>query len=259
MRRVACVFAHPDDETFGVGGSLALHARDGVELTVILATSGETGRIADASLATRETLASVREAEDLASWRALGLDPDVRFLRHPDGGLNATPRGELVAEVRGVLEDVAPEVVITFGPDGITGHDDHVAIGAIATEAFGSLRTSSGGAAFSRLLHNAIAQSTLDRLNELLRGRGLEPMDPAEPFMPRGVPDAAIGARVDASSVYERKLEAIRCHKTQDELEDVPFDLWPEMLSTESFVVAWPERRPRDPVLGDLFEGLPAA
>jgi LmbE family N-acetylglucosaminyl deacetylase len=259
VRRVACVFAHPDDETFGVGGSLALHAGDEVELTVILATSGEAGRIADASLATRETLASVREAEDLASWRALGLDPDVRFLRHPDGGLNATPRGELVAEVRAVLEDVAPEVVITFGPDGITGHDDHVAIGAIATEAFGVLRTSSGGAAFSRLLHNAIAQSTLDRLNELLRGRGLEPMDPAEPFMPRGVPDAAIGARVDASSVYERKLEAIRCHKTQDELEDVPFDLWPEMLSIESFVVAWPERRSRDHVLGDLFEGLPAA
>jgi LmbE family N-acetylglucosaminyl deacetylase len=258
VRRVACVFAHPDDETFGVGGSLALHAQDEVELTVILATSGEAGRIADASLATRETLASVREAEDIASWRALRLDPDVRFLRRPDGGLNATPRGELVAEVRGVLEDVAPEVVITFGPDGITGHDDHVAIGAIATEVFGALRTSSGGAAFSRLLHNAIAQSTLDRLNELLRERGLEPMDPAQPFMPRGVPDVAIGARVDASSVYERKLEAIRCHKTQDELEDVPFDLWPEMLSIESFVVAWPERRPRDPVLGDLFEGLPA-
>jgi LmbE family N-acetylglucosaminyl deacetylase len=258
VRRVACVFAHPDDDTFGVGGSLALHAGEELALTVILATSGDAGRIADPSLATRETLASVREAEDLASWHALGLEPDVRFLRHPDGDLNATPRGELVAELRGVLEEVAPEVVITFGPDGITGHDDHVAIGAIATEAFGAMRTSSGGAAFSRLLHNAIAQSTLDRLNELLRERGLEPMDPAQPFMPRGVPDVAIGARVDVSSIYEPKLEAIRCHKTQAELEDVPFDLWPEILSTESFVVAWPERRPRDPVLGDLFEGLPA-
>jgi LmbE family N-acetylglucosaminyl deacetylase len=253
---VACVFAHPDDDTFGVGGSLALHAQDELELTVILATSGEAGLIADASLATRETLASVREAEDLASWRALGHEPDVRFLRHPDGDLNAAPRGELLAEVQGVLEEVAPEVVITFGPDGITGHEDHVAIGAIATEAFGALRTSSGGAAFSRLLHSAIARSTLDRLNELLRERGLEPMDPAQPFMPRGVPDEAIGARVDASSVYGRKLEAIRCHRTQAELEDVPFDLWPEMLSIEAFVVAWPERRPRDPVLAGVFEGL---
>ena len=61
MRRVACVFAHPDDETFGVGGSLALHAQDEVELTVILATSGEAGRIADASLAMRETRRGIRE------------------------------------------------------------------------------------------------------------------------------------------------------------------------------------------------------
>src|SRR6185503_13002930 len=103
VRRVACVFAHPDDDTFGVGGSLALHADDELELTVILATSGEAGRIADASLATRETLASVREAEDLASWRALGLEPDVRFLRHLDGGLRGMPRERLVTEVRDLL------------------------------------------------------------------------------------------------------------------------------------------------------------
>jgi len=257
VRRVACVFAHPDDDTFGVGGSLALHAQDELELTVILATSGEAGRIADASLATRETLASVREAEDVASWRALGFDPDVRFLRHPDGGLGRIPREQLVFEVWDLLEETSPEVVVTFGPDGITGHEDHVAIGAIATEAFHATRTSSSGRAFSRLLHNVVPQGSLDRLNELLRVRGLEPMDPRQPFMPRGVPDAEIGVRVDCSSVYEHKLEAIRSHKTQAELEDVPFDLWPEMLSTESYVVAWPERRPRDPVITDLFEGLP--
>jgi LmbE family N-acetylglucosaminyl deacetylase len=257
VRRVACVFAHPDDDTFGVSGSLALHARDELELTVILATSGEAGRIADASLATRQTLASVREAEDVASWRALGLEPDLRFLRHPDGGLDGVPHGALVDQVREMLDAVAPEVVVTFGAEGITGHTDHVTIGRAATEAFGALRTSASGRAFSRLLHTAVAQSRLDRLNELLRGRGLEPMDPTQPFMPRGVPDVAIGARVDVTPAYERKLEAIRCHKTQAELEDVPFDLWPEMLSIESFVVAWPERRPRDPVLGDLFEGLP--
>jgi LmbE family N-acetylglucosaminyl deacetylase len=258
VRRVACVFAHPDDDTFGVGGSLALHPDEELELTVILATSGDAGRIADASLATRETLASVREAEDLASWHALGLEPDLRFLRHPDGGLSRMPRERLVAEVHDLLEAAAPEVVVTFGSDGITGHEDHVAIGGVATEAFGALRTSASGSAFSRLLHCAIPQGDLDRLNELLRERGLEPMDPTQPFVPRGVPDGAIGARVDVSSVYERKVEAIRAHKTQAELDDVPFDLWPEMLSIEAFVVAWPERRPRDPILADLFEGLPS-
>jgi len=258
VRRVACVFAHPDDDTYGVAGSLALHASDELQLTVIMATSGGAGRIADPSLATRETLGRVREAEDVASWRALGFDPDVRFLRHPDGGLARIPREQLVLEVRDLLEETAPEVIVTFGPDGITGHEDHVAIGAVATEAFQATRTSSSGRAFSRLLHNVVPQSSLDRLNELFRERGLEPMDPTQPFMPRGVPDRTIGVRVDCSRVYERKLEAIRCHKTQAELEDVPYDLWPQMLSTESFTVAWPERRPRDPVLADLFEGLPS-
>ncbi len=258
-RRVACVFAHPDDDTFGVGGSLALHADDDLELTAILATSGEAGRIADPSLATRGKLGGVREAEDLASWRALGLEPDVRFHRHPDGGLARIPRAELAAELAKVLEDVAPEVVVTFGPDGITGHPDHVAIGAAATDAFASARRSAPERAFARLLHVAVPAGDLDRLNEGLRARGLEPIDSTQPFMPRPVPDDRIGVRVDCSGVFDRKLEALRAHKTQSELEDVPFDLWPTMLGTEAFVIAWPEYGGDQPVFADLFEGLAAS
>jgi hypothetical protein len=59
--------------------------------------------------------------------------------------------------------------------------------------------------------------------------------------------------------VYRRKLEALRQHKTQGELEDVPYELWPEVLGWEAFVMAWPERAPGDPVLADMFEGLPDA
>jgi LmbE family N-acetylglucosaminyl deacetylase len=255
VRRVACVFAHPDDDTFGAAASFSLHADEELELTVVLATSGEAGQIADPSLATRENLGPVREAEDAASWAALGLEPDLRFLRHPDGGLPAL-RETLVATVREILRETRPELVVTFGPDGVTGHDDHVAIGEAATEAFHAEREAAG---FRRLLHQAIPTGELERMNELLRERGLEPMDPTQPFMPRGVPDDTIGVRVDGSSVYERKLEAIRSHKTQSELEDLPSDLWPEILSTESFVIAWPPREPGGPVLGDVFEGLPAS
>ena len=256
MRRVACVFAHPDDDTYGVGGSLAIHAED-LALTVVLATSGDAGRIADPSLATREDLGRVREAEDEASWRALGLEPDFRFLRHLDGGLPAL-RDELVSEVRDVLRETEPELVVTFGPDGITGHEDHVTIGAAATDAFHAERER-GTPGLDRLLYVAIAAGDLERLNELLRERGLEPMDPTQPFMPRGVPDETIGVRVNASNVYERKLEALRSHKTQAELEDLPFDLWPDLLATESFVFAWPSHEPGAPVLGDPFEGLSAS
>jgi LmbE family N-acetylglucosaminyl deacetylase len=258
-RRIACVFAHPDDDTFGVAGSLALHTEDDPAITVILATSGEAGRIADPSLATREQLGRVREAEDLASWRALGLEPDVRFLRHPDGGLAQIPRADLMTEVAANLEEAAPEVVVTFGPDGITGHPDHVAIGAAAADAFAAARGTATEHAFARLLHVAVAASDLDRLNQGLRARGLEPIDSTQPFMPRPVSDERIGVRVDCSGVFDRKLEALRAHKTQSELEDVPFDLWPTMLGTEGFVIAWPERAQDARVLSDVFDGLPAS
>ena len=254
MRRVACVFAHPDDDTFGAAASLALHAGD-IDLTVVLATSGEAGQIADPSLASRDDLGRVREAEDEASWRALGLEPDLRFLRHPDGGLRRL-RDALVTEVREILRETRPELVITFGPEGVTGHEDHVTIGEATTEAFLAEREA---ARMKRLLHQAIPAGELERTNELLRERGLEPMDPTQPFMPRGVPDDTIGVTVDGSAVYERKLEAIRAHKTQAELEDLPFDLWPEILGKESFVIAWPPRESGAPVLGDVFEGLPAS
>lgn len=257
--RVACVFAHPDDDTYGVGGSLALHAADDLEVTVVLATSGEAGLIADPSLATRETLGRVREAEDVASWRALGIEPDMRFLRHPDGRLAEVPREELVGEIAAALRSARPDVVVTFGPDGITGHADHVTIGEAATEAFHEARASDGDDTLGILLYTVIPASALERLNEGLRERGLEPIDSTQPFMPRGVPEERIGVRVDCSAAYERKLEALRCHRTQAEMEDVPFDLWPGLLGTESFLVAWPERSPREPVSTDLLAPSPAS
>ncbi|MGH2635578.1 MAG: PIG-L deacetylase family protein [Actinomycetota bacterium] len=255
-RRVACVFAHPDDDTYGVAGALAVHAGSGVEVTVILTTSGEAGLIADASLARRESLGAVREDEDRASWEALGLRPAIHFLRHPDGGVAEIRSEELVAQYLPILLEARPDVVITFGPDGVTGHADHVAVGGAATAAFRAAREAGAGG-FHRLLHVAIPQSSLDRFNELLRGRGLDEIDSAQEFQPRGVPDSTIGVVVDCSSVFERKLEALRRHRTQAELEDVPFEMWSDLLGEEAFVVAFPDAAAGAGVLGDVFEGLP--
>jgi LmbE family N-acetylglucosaminyl deacetylase len=255
-RRVACVFAHPDDDTYGVAGSLALHAGPGLEVTAIMTTSGEAGLIADATLATRETLGGVREGEDRRAWRALGIEPALHFLRRPDGGVAALPREDLVAEFVAILQEARPDVVITFGPDGVTAHADHVAVGAAATAAFHAARAAGAGG-FHRLLHVGIPASSIERLNELLRQRGLTPIDPTQEFQPRGVPDETIGVMVDCTDAYERKLQALRCHRTQAELEDVPFELWPTMLGVEAFVLAFPERAADGPVLHDVFEGLP--
>jgi len=90
-RRLAAVFAHPDDDTYGVGGTVGLHADAGIEVTAILATSGDAGRILDPSLATPQNLGLVREGEDRAAWGELGVKPAMHFLRHPDGGLRGFP------------------------------------------------------------------------------------------------------------------------------------------------------------------------
>jgi LmbE family N-acetylglucosaminyl deacetylase len=254
--RLAALFAHPDDDAFGISGSCALHA-DELELMVVFATSGDAGRIADDSLATRETLGGVREGEARSAYEALGVNADLRFLRYPDGHVADVPREELVARYTEALERFRPDVVITFGPEGVTAHEDHVAAGYAASEAFDRVRERLGDDAPARLLHVALPNADLERLREEFRARGLEPPDPNEPFSPRGVADERIGVRVDCSSVYKRKLAALREHRTQaQDLEEFPQDLWPEILSTETFAVARPVREPGAPVLSDVFEGL---
>jgi LmbE family N-acetylglucosaminyl deacetylase len=257
-KRIACIFAHPDDDTYGVGGSIALHAEEGIELTVVMTTSGEAGQIVDASLATRETLGAVREAEDRASWDALGLRPRLHFLRYPDGGVSNVPREDLVAAYVEIMLAARPDVVATFGPDGITGHPDHVAVGAAATEAFHAARSQTEGG-FRRLLYTVLSHERLEALNEALRARGMQVMDPARPLTPRGVPQDTIGVSVDVSAVFERKVEALRCHRTQGEMEDIPFDLWREVLGWEDLQVAWPPVTEGARVLRDVFEAMPGA
>jgi LmbE family N-acetylglucosaminyl deacetylase len=211
--------------------------------------------IADDTLATRETLAEVREAEDRAAWTALGFEPDIRFLRYPDGGVADVAREQLVATFLAVLQETRPHLVITFGPEGVTEHPDHVAVGAAATAAFHAARAA-GVERLERLLHASLLRSQLDRMNELLRARAMPPVDETEPFQPRGVPDERFGIVVDTSAAADRKLAALREHRTQAELEDLPAELAPGILSTEGFVIAWPEREPAAPVLRDVLEGL---
>jgi len=259
-RRVALVFAHPDDDTFGLGGTLALHREDGLEVMTVLATSGEAGPIADPALASRENLGQVREGEARESYRVLGY-PDVRLelLRYPDGGLAQVPRDELVERVAALLEEFRPDVVVGFGPEGVTKHEDHVTMHHVATEAFHRARDRAGLGGFHRLLQVAIARSRIERFRQMQREAGMEPLNPDDPFMPRGVPSEAIGVEVDCSTVWRTVYEALRAHRTQaEEIEGFPEPALPEVFGREQFAVAWPEGQPGDPVLADVLEGLPA-
>jgi LmbE family N-acetylglucosaminyl deacetylase len=257
--RVAAVYAHPDDDTFGIGGFLALHAGE-VDLTLILATSGEASELGAPSPAAAEELGSVREREERAALDALGVGgADVHLLRYPDGRLAAVAVEELVTRLVAILEPRSPQVIMTFGPEGITGHDDHIAIHTAATEAFHRLQAEgSPHAPFGRLFYNAIRRSDLERFRRMVQDQGLEVGDLEGPFMPRGVPDHTVSVCVDCHSVLDRKLAAVRAHRSQlGDLGGLPENLLKELLGMECFVQAWPPvTDPEGPMLSDPLEGL---
>jgi LmbE family N-acetylglucosaminyl deacetylase len=261
--RLAAVTAHPDDDTFGVGGIVAQHVGD-IEYTVIVATSGEAGMISDPALATPENLAEVREQEEREALEVLGVGgAAVHFLGYPDGGLAGVPRQELVSKVAGLLSEARPQVVVTFGPEGVTRHDDHIAIGQAATEAFHEARdrTSADGTAdgaFERLFYVAVAQSDLEAFWEAIRAGGIDFGAPDDPYMPRGVPDHTVTARVDTRETWETKARALMAHRTQaGDLDSIPAGVREQFLAVEAFVQAWPPvTDPQGPTLSSLFDGL---
>jgi LmbE family N-acetylglucosaminyl deacetylase len=132
--RIVGIFAHPDDETMCAGGTLAKYASAGADVRVVSFTKGEAGQIRDASAATRATLAAVRERELRAAANALGL-AGSSCLDHPDGGLGTIDSQVLLDVATGLIAQLEPDVVITFGPDGFSGHPDHMAVGAAVTAA----------------------------------------------------------------------------------------------------------------------------
>ncbi|PIW54774.1 MAG: hypothetical protein COW16_09605 [Sphingomonadales bacterium CG12_big_fil_rev_8_21_14_0_65_65_10] len=136
-RKVLAIFAHPDDELF-VAPALARAAREGDEVTLVLATSGDQGP-GVSEFERGDALAAARRDEARCSAEALGL-PEPVFLGHGDGTLTATPRTpdsparRLTADLAAIIAEEQPDIIVTFGPDGGYGHGDHRMVSALVTQ-----------------------------------------------------------------------------------------------------------------------------
>jgi LmbE family N-acetylglucosaminyl deacetylase len=191
--RLLAVFAHPDDETFRPGGTLALLAQRDVRVQVLTATRGQAGSRGDPPLCAPEELPVVRENELRCACAALGIQPPI-LLDYQDGQLSEADPERIVSEILAVVRDVRPQSILTYGPDGVSGHPDHIAIGHFATETF----------------HRAgevVALYTIAVPRSLAETLGMTQI--------RAVPDEAITLTVDVLSVWEAKMSAIQCHRTQ--------------------------------------------
>ncbi|MCB0572206.1 MAG: PIG-L family deacetylase [Phaeodactylibacter sp.] len=218
-KRLMCIVAHPDDESLGMGGTLAKYASEGVQTYLLMATKGERGRFGTASVSPGMAVvgqARARELEEAAS--ILGIS-EVSFLGYIDGVLDKALPAEAIARISRNIRRVRPQVVLTFGPEGAYGHPDHIAISQFTTaaivQAANPYHETRGlqPHSVSKLYYMAwppakwdVFQSAFKELVSKVDGVRRQ----ATPY-----PDWAITTRIDTSAYWQTAWKAIRRHKTQ--------------------------------------------
>jgi LmbE family N-acetylglucosaminyl deacetylase len=224
--RIMAVLAHPDDESLGVGGTLAKYASEGADVFLLTATRGDSGRfrghrLDDPQHPGRLALAKIREVELRAAASALGVR-EVSILDYHDQHLDRANPREAVANIVGHIRRVQPDIVLTFGPDGAYGHPDHIAVSQFATAAIVAAADAAfpcGGIAapqqhvVSKLYYIAWPESTWKAYQSAFRKLvstvdGIERQ--AVPW-----PDWAITTVIDTRSFWSTVWHAICCHNSQ--------------------------------------------
>jgi LmbE family N-acetylglucosaminyl deacetylase len=199
------VWAHPDDETYMTAGIMAVAVRAGARVICVTATRGEEGSWDEERWPTA-TMGQVREAELTESLAILGVT-EHHWLDYYDGTCTDIPFEEGAGRIQAVIQDSEPDTVLTFGPDGMTGHLDHKAVSAWTTEAF--TRVGKPGA---RLYY---ATQTPEWAAEI--APRMEPFNVfMEPGTPPTTPRDQLAIAFDLPpEVLELKLKAIEAHISQ--------------------------------------------
>lgn len=194
MSTLVAVFAHPDDETFICGGTLAKYATEGHKVVLVCATKGEMGRrMGIPPTATRESIPALRQKELTDACVALGI-VDLQFLGLRDKTLEIQPFEQLVRMILSHLERERPEVVITFH-EQFGGHADHCTIGAATTAAFQRYATGSPQAKLYFVAWSGFVTRAADY--------GLE---------------KSTFTSIDISAHLTAKMNAYRAHRTQSKM-----------------------------------------
>lgn len=211
-RTVLAVFAHPDDESFACGGTLARLADAGARVVLLCASRGEAGSISDSALVPDGNLGDVRTQELHAAAAILGI-AEVIVMDHPDGDLRWDHVPELHAEIVTTVRRCRPDAVITFDEDGFYWHLDHIGVHERTYTALLSL-----GADAPPLYYVTMIKGIMREVVEAAHAKGGAPPDSSFwGIAPDAFGDAAKPPTftVDVKDWVPRKLAALHCHKTQ--------------------------------------------
>ena len=248
--RLLGIFAHPDDESRIVGGTLAKYVSEGANVSLLVATRGEEGSCGEPPLCNVQDLPQFRENELLHACEILGIS-DLTILDYRDGTLNDVNREGLIGHCVAAIRRHQPDVVLTFGPEGRTLHPDHIAIHEAALAAFhlsgdpGVYTDDSLPAHTPRKLYYHIVP---DSIAEQVSWRF-----PTQP-------DAEITLTLDVSPWIEQKRKATNdAHRSQAHdliFKGISDDVRWELLSTEHYVLAATNSLPIPASEVDMFDGL---
>lgn len=200
-RSILLIFAHPDDESSGVSGTVKKYTQQGVPVDLITATRGEKGSRLDVPAGV--DTGTAREAELRAAAAIMGIR-NIYLLGYMDGKLYKADIDEVANKIADIIRRVEPEIVITFGPDGISGHTDHITVGKAATRAFKKLSEENKGP--RKLYYVTIAASALPDADEY------------------GVatrPDEEVTIATDISKYLDSKIKALSVHRSQQDARDL--------------------------------------
>lgn len=268
--RLLAIFPHPDDETLGVGGTLARYASEGVEISLITATLGEGGRFrglkpGEGHPGARE-LGRIREAELRAAIAILGVR-ELVLLGYPDGGLAAVNALEITTRIAAEVRRLEPHVVITFSPDGAYGHPDHIAMSQFATAgvvAAGSPDFAAAGEphAVSKLYYFVVSERHANAYIAGVREVSLMVDGAARNFYPW--PNWSVTTRIPTAAHWETVKRAIAAHESQvatygERLMNLSPEHHAAIWGQGEFYRAFSLVNGGRGVETDLFEGLRAA
>ena len=270
--KLLAVLAHPDDESLGVGGTLAAYASGGIEVSLLTATRGDAGQYCGRPAGQpghpgQAELARIREAELRAAASTLGV-ANVCVFDYPDRHLDRANPREAIGRIVGVLRRVRPHVVVTFGPDGAYGHPDHVAISQFTTAAIVAAADPdfsdeqgdilAAPHAVAKLYYLAWPESTWSAYQAAVRTLttkvdGVERQ--ATPW-----PDWAITTTIDTTEVWDTVWRAVSCHQSQIGAYERLRTLCPEhhrsLWGRQSFYRAFSTVNGGRRCETDLFDGL---
>lgn len=230
------MFAHPDDETSSSAATFSRYTDLGATVHVIMGTGGELGTLGTGDLAIkREDLAQVRERELRTVLDMYGAEAPV-MLGYEDQELAQANQDEAVGKILSVMRRVSPDAVITFGPTGISRHDDHIAIHKLTLAALDRYEPETGDA--PRLLYPAIPKAVAAKWE--FEVEGVE-----------GEPNVFIGT----DGYMQRKLEGLRTYRSQEDAQEVAKFVEKNDFPYEWFYLARPGL-PAEAVLDGLFAPL---